>query len=56
MVLLAPNTVHSVIPDGKADLVVLVHYLKFAGAAAHDDHHGKVTPPAKQPAAAPAKK
>jgi quercetin dioxygenase-like cupin family protein len=40
MVLLAPNTVHSVVPDGKGELVVLVHYLKFvaAGAAAEHPH------------------
>lgn len=56
MVLLAPNTVHSVVPDGKADLVVLVHYLKMAGAAAHADHHAKDTQPAKPAAAPPAKK
>lgn len=56
MVLLAPNTVHSVVPDGKADLVVLVHYLKMAGAAAHADHHAKESQPAKPNAAPPAKK
>ena len=46
MVLLAPGTVHSVIPDGQGDLVVLVHYLKQGaggggGKSPHaGEHHG----------------
>lgn len=31
LVLLGPNTVHSVVPDGKGDVVILVHFLKMAG-------------------------
>ena len=50
MVLLAPGTVHSVIPDGKGDLVVLVHYLKQGaadggGKSPHEGHHHDDTPP-----------
>ena len=33
LVLIAPNAVHEVTPDGNGDLVLLVHYLKSATAA-----------------------
>jgi quercetin dioxygenase-like cupin family protein len=40
MLLIAPNAAHEVVPDGKADVVLLVHYLKVAGGAADPGHDG----------------
>ncbi len=44
MLLIGPNAVHEVTPDGKSDLVLLVHFLKMAPSAAekaptHDHGH-----------------
>ncbi len=47
VVLIAPGSEHEVVPDGAADLVLLVHFLKMGGATAtpeaaatcaHGDH------------------
>lgn len=48
LVLIGPNALHEVTPDGKGDLVLLVHYLKSATAAAHDKEHDKGQDKAKE--------
>jgi quercetin dioxygenase-like cupin family protein len=39
LLLIAPNALHEVTPDGKSDLVLLVHYLKSAPSAESDKPH-----------------
>lgn len=39
MLLIAPNAAHEVTPDGKGDLVLLVHFLKSASTAAPAHSH-----------------
>jgi len=38
MVVLAPNTAHSVEPDGEGELILLIHHIKSGGAPAAAHH------------------